>query len=399
MMRLCLSALLMAGCLQRVPVFDADDAGPLDAARDIVPVDGSADADAADSAMPPTAFGMRLAAGLDHACAIDGLGALQCWGVNESGQLGVGERSAQSPPVSIDGTWISVAAGGNSTCAINADRELFCWGANPEGGVGVGDREDRLVPTLVSLSGPVTSVDVGQGFACAIASSELYCWGANDEGQLAQDDGPTAPVEGLTPLRVAGGPYREVYAGEGHACVLADGGRVACWGRNTDSILGFPESVAEQARSPRQLEGRWLVVAPAQFHTCAIDDSSRLQCWGRGGFGRTGQGDEARRDRPAPVAMNGDEWADLDASWFHTCGTRLNGSLWCFGWNEQGMLGMGDRLVRLAPEAVNRSASSVAVGRFFTCIRGDTGIACAGRNGEGQLGVVSPRQSDVFVER
>ncbi|MEM9071008.1 MAG: hypothetical protein AAGE52_21030 [Myxococcota bacterium] len=389
----------LAGCIQEIPVFDRVDAGTeagRDAATD-APLDGL---DAGEDASPPRTFGQRLSAGLDHACQLDLQGGLRCWGSNASGQLGVGDTDARTGPVSVPGRWFEVGAGGDSTCAIDQDRRVWCWGANDEGALGQGDRTSRSTPVEVNLGGDAEGVDVGLSHACALRTDGvLLCWGQNAEGQLAQGDSPLDPIVALAPIEVPGGPWERFTTGDGHVCAIDRGGVMSCWGRNTDSELGFPSSESTQEREPRIVAGRtWLSVAAAQFHTCGIDSDNQLLCWGRGSLGRTGQGEEASRTEPTLVASDSSAWRAVDANWFSTCGVRLDGSLWCWGWNEQGQLGTGDRLTRLVPTAaaVDGPWTSVAVGRFFACALGPT-VSCTGRNGEGQLGRADPVWSEVFL--
>ena len=58
-----------------------------------------------------------LSAGLDHTCAIDLEGAIQCWGYNEHGQ--------SDPP---EGTFEKISAGYFHSCAIDSNGRVECWG-------------------------------------------------------------------------------------------------------------------------------------------------------------------------------------------------------------------------------------------------------------------------------
>jgi alpha-tubulin suppressor-like RCC1 family protein len=92
-------------------------------------------------------------AGAAHSCAIQvNPSALQCWGANQYGQLGLGAQGADEPvPVTVgsDGDWQRVWAGGNTTCALKNDGRFFCWGQNDRGQLGIGHTFARSRPIQV----------------------------------------------------------------------------------------------------------------------------------------------------------------------------------------------------------------------------------------------------------
>ena len=96
-----------------------------------------------------------VSCGRSHCCAITRAdGALQCWGRNESAQLGLGvatDFEALPRPVGRRSTWAAYAGGERHGCALRSDRALFCWGDNSEGQLGLGDTLARSVPTRVCL--------------------------------------------------------------------------------------------------------------------------------------------------------------------------------------------------------------------------------------------------------
>lgn len=108
------------------------------------------------AALPPVPLGSgrtakSIAVGPLHACAVLNLGELKCWGGNSEGQLGLGSPASsvdQKPqdvgPVYLGGaTARQVAAGQRHTCAILDDGTLKCWGLNASGQLGLGDTKSR----------------------------------------------------------------------------------------------------------------------------------------------------------------------------------------------------------------------------------------------------------------
>jgi alpha-tubulin suppressor-like RCC1 family protein len=77
-------------------------------------------------------------------------------------------------------------------------------------------------------------------------------------------------------------------------------------------------------------------------HTCATRTGGTLWCWGYNVAGQLGLGGDTDQDLPRQVttpAAGG--WAAVSATFGHTCATRADGTLWCWGKNDFGELGIG----------------------------------------------------------
>jgi len=94
-----------------------------------------------DAVMP---IPLDLYSGLEHSCAYSDTGSYYCWGSNAYGQLGanVGSYSAEPIPVEIPQYLYYTIAGGHHTCAIYDTVDLYggveCWGRNDSGQLGGG---------------------------------------------------------------------------------------------------------------------------------------------------------------------------------------------------------------------------------------------------------------------
>jgi alpha-tubulin suppressor-like RCC1 family protein len=125
-----------------------------------------------------------VAAGADHTCAIQN-GALNCWGSNARGQLGVAPATLPESltPFQVPGLEsgvTAVAAGSNRTCAIHGGT-LKCWG---------GYSFSYSPLPVLSLGANVSAFDLGHHETCAIQDSSLSCW-------LSGHNQPV-PVSGLS---------------------------------------------------------------------------------------------------------------------------------------------------------------------------------------------------------
>lgn len=76
-----------------------------------------------------------VACGAGHALAVAENGSLYRWGLNKSGQLGLGDTKTRYSPVGRreSSSLRKVIAEGHSSAAIDEEGRLFTWGSNDHG--------------------------------------------------------------------------------------------------------------------------------------------------------------------------------------------------------------------------------------------------------------------------
>lgn len=384
---------------------------PSEPALPLPPVsDASVAPDAGAVPSPPefTNDAYDVSASWNHTCAVS-RGRAYCWGLNSSGQLGLGDAELRSSPTRVDGAapFVAISAARRHTCALLESGEILCWGANDRGQLGQGDRQSRSSPVSVNLPAPAASLSSDFEHACALLDdARLYCWGKNDEGQLGQSDGyPSADdraADALRPVEVPGADFTHVDTGDGHTCATRDDGSLWCFGRNSFGELGNDR--AEQIRTPTRVGTRtnWASSDAGQNHSCALERDGALWCWGR---------NTSAPNDGAPLGLAGVDvirtptrvgtetgWSELGSDTFHTCALRAN-ELYCWGRNAEGQLGTGDLDVRAEPTHVGPGYAKIAAGRFHTCaLTTELGVRCSGANADGRLGTGDTERRRVFVD-
>jgi alpha-tubulin suppressor-like RCC1 family protein len=359
---------------------------------------GGTPAGGSDPGQLPTS---SIDAGTAHSCATL-LGVLYCWGDNAQGQLGLGDTTSRSLPTRVGESedWAQVAAGEAHSCARLRDGKVFCFGANNLGQLGAPTPSQSLSPLAVDLPA-AREVATEINHVCALSNdAELYCWGENSEGQLGQDDSPPF-ADQLDPTQVGSdADWTAVDTGQGDTCGLRGAGDLYCWGRNTESQLGLGEGAPTQTRSPSRVDtARYLRVQAGQDHSCAIDDNGRLYCWGLNDHGNLGTGDREAHSTPYQIGDKGD-WLEVSLDTFHTCAIDASSDLYCWGRNAEGQLGVGDTDDRLSPTRVPGGGfSQLSVGRFHTCaLKPDQSVWCTGANDAGQLGLGDTARRSSFEQ-
>ena len=205
-----------------------------------------------DTSVPTDVAGLtsgvaEIEAGGYHTCARLIIGSVECWGLNEYGQLGNGATVNSSTPVTVSNlTDASALTSGDShTCAVLTGGGVKCWGNNLFKQLGSDGNGFSSVP--VSVNALSTSADLitsGGWHTCARASAldVLKCWGRNNYGQLG-DSGPPGSYgtgnDSSVPITVTGlsGNIGALTAGDWHTCAVI-GGNVKCWGSNDTGQLG-----------------------------------------------------------------------------------------------------------------------------------------------------------------
>lgn len=212
------------------------------------------------------------------------------------------------------------------------------------------------------------------------AEGHLYAWGTNSLGLLGSGSGTTTTAQPM-PTRVGAESWRTIDGGTQHVCAIHQDGRLACWGDRSDGRIGVGANTGI-ALAPAFVDaGRtWSGVSAGDRHTCATKSDGSLWCWGYNGgatnrSGQLGVGDSTARDAPARVGADSD-WATVAAGNAHTCAIKTSGTLWCWGeaafW---GRLGLGP--TDPGPDGDQRTPAqvmiptviwaSVAAGQFHSC--------------------------------
>ena len=96
-----------------------------------------------------------LAAGAWHSCAVVDGGQVMCWGTNVTSELGNGSSGGEE---AIPGQVINLrdvtamASHRRFTCAVVGGNGVECWGSNNSGQLGNGSTTNSQVPVQVILS-------------------------------------------------------------------------------------------------------------------------------------------------------------------------------------------------------------------------------------------------------
>jgi hypothetical protein len=321
--------------------------------------------------VPVTATGLTsgvtiVAAGGYHSLAVKD-GGVWVWGYNSSGQLGDGTAVGQWIPEPLTGlaSGVSAIAGGGLHSLAVKDGGVWAWGDNQYGQLGNSTGGRQLSPAAVSnLSGGVTAIAAGWYHSLAIKDGGVWAWGFNTEGQLG--DGTT--ISRSTPASVGGlgGNVIAIACGVEHSLAVKDSA-LYIWGSNYYGELGDGTTSARStAGTLAGLTSGVTSIAGGAYYSLAVKDGG-VWAWGRNDQGQLGDG--TKTDSLVPKRIDPTDLYNITsvaAGEYTSYALSADGTIWVWGNNDDGELGLGDRISRLTPSHLLPPS-----GQRFTSIAGD----------------------------
>ena len=358
-----------------------------------------------------------VAAGDDHACALDTLSRAWCWGSNHSGQTGVspaGCVTCSTRPHLVETTlrFSSITAGGRHTCGLTSDGVAYCWGEGSFEQLGAGTIGSCSVgatctssPTLVLGGFKFKSITAGSYGTCAITDANVgKCWGYQTfNSSLIFTTPTTVRIPNADSTWKSLGRTDADFSG----CGITMTDVAVCWGSNTYGQVGVGAvSTVRVSPTAISLPSSFKSVANGRLFACALTINTEVYCWGRSTGGSLGLGGDAASTTcaastsavcfPTPIKVAGTRhYTSLSVGRSHVCGIELETSEpYCWGENLFGAIG-APTIIRPdetapspIPSAPGLQLKSVSVGSQFTCgVNGDRNVYCWGSNLLGQLGV------------
>ena len=218
--------------------------------------------------------------------------SVEAWGRNVYGQIGDGTIIARNAPVAVSGLSsgvTAIAAGFNHSLAVQ-NGGVYAWGNNGFWQLGDGTTTQRTTPVAVSvLSNGVTAIAGGYYHSLAVQNGGVYAWGYNAYGQL----GEGTTTDRTTPVAVSGlsSGVTAIAAGYNHSLAVQNGG-VYAWGRNTYGALG--DGTTNSELTPVRIDATDLTnivaVAAGMGSSYALSADGSLWVWGDNNYGELGLG-------------------------------------------------------------------------------------------------------------
>ncbi|MCL2675470.1 MAG: Ig-like domain-containing protein [Firmicutes bacterium] len=364
----------------------------------------------------------QISAGAEHAAMLATDGSLWTWGRNQNftnvktlGRDAAFRSAAAMTPGQVEPgtTWKAVASGGVGasdtriahTIALKTDGTIWSWGDNIFGQLGDGTNSDINITyasiTVTTDRGKSAPVQIGadndwkyiaagaSGSAAIKNDGSLWMWGRNNYGQLGIGigAGPTkieTEFDRNTPQRVGDdNDWAAVELGSITSLALKTDGTLWAWGGVQSGMLGDPDKVGatEWVNVPQQImhtdeakdegakDNDWDKLFANGSHAMAIKKDGSLWAWGYNNRGQLGVGGIsvgegyvfAHRYTPTRVGTDND-WDTVSIGDRHTLAVKKDGTLWAWGHNNYGQVGDGTTTTAQTGAGYNDKIVPVQIG-------------------------------------
>tara|TARA_Y100001973_G_C5177248_1_gene322716 strand:- start:33 stop:1787 length:1755 start_codon:yes stop_codon:yes gene_type:complete len=273
------------------------------------------------------------------------------WGDGGSGQLDNNIAYPVSSPIQIPGNWIGAALGDTGTAnhtggqffAVKNDGTMWVWGSNNNGQLGQNSTTNYSSP--IQVPGTTWSADSEKfamgytGVGAIKTDGTLWSWGYNNQGGLGQNQGG-AGKDYSSPVQIGSDTtWSKISVGrQGMAAIKTDG-TLWSWGYARYGMQGTNNLT--QYSSPAQIPGTtWRTIfrcdTPGAQQIATKTDGT-LWTWGDNQVGQLGINDTTRRSSPTQIP--GTTWVSARTTGWVTIATKTDNTLWTWGNNGNGNLG------------------------------------------------------------
>jgi len=295
---------------------------------------------------------------------------------------------------------------------IAEETELLVCGQNSYGELGLKDQrphKDVLVCLHTKGMFAIQVVAGNEVTAVLTTQGEVYTWGYNAKGTCASglvdsnDDAKKEMVE--SPSRVKIPQFvTHISCGNGseHMFAITASGQLFGWGFNQYGQLGLGHKF-DKIFFPNRVEGalkdkRVVAVCNSYSHSLALTSDGEMYGFGLNTRGQLGIGSTADLwTLPQRLTHLSGRVKSMACGVEHSAIVMQDGSLYTFGRNDVGQLGIDDPSISLSAIPVrvadglsklrSLSCETVSCGYYFTVVIADGRLHSFGKNDLGQLGV------------
>lgn len=266
-------------------------------------------------------------------------GSLYMWGSFVKPE--VWKSGLEVSPVKIMENVVSVGCSMYHTAAVKKDGSLWAWGMNDCGECGNGQKGDEIYNdqryhlSPVKVMDDVATVSCGGSHTAAIKKDgSLWLFGSNAYGQIGNDGGiiQTVPVKVMDDVVY-------VSCGSDYTAAVKADGSLWTWGGNEDGQLGNGEKGRGLKQyTPIKIMDDVVYVSCGYNHTAAIKKDGSLWTWGTNGRGCLGVGSTSTVDDSYIPVKVMDDVAMVNCRTFITAAIKTDGSLWAWGSNYRNII-------------------------------------------------------------
>ena len=278
--------------------------------------------------------------GTEFTLALRSDSTLWTCGNNANGQLG-NDTTVKSDvllQVAPGQKWIYAATGAFHSMAIASDSTLWGWGLNGNGQLGTATTSTAQLPTQVNTTQRWTYVSGGEVHTIAILDNGTL-WGTGDNyyGQLGTGD--TTQHLSFVQIGTANN-WKTVSAGGLFTLAIKNDGTLWGWGYNGDGELGMGNTGTYLSPTQIGTDTNWVMASGGYEFSLAMKSDGSIWSTGFNGNGQLGRVTTGINDSAwAQIGTTG-SWKFIAVGASYGLAIQQNGTLWGWGFNEYGQLGI-----------------------------------------------------------
>ncbi|MBQ2938059.1 MAG: cadherin-like beta sandwich domain-containing protein [Clostridia bacterium] len=335
---------------------------------------------------------IKISAGENHYLGLTADGEVYAWGTNNYGQLGNGNNTSSNIPTKVltpDGTEnitdiVEISAGNCYSIISDKDGNVYTFGWDGYNCLGIGDT--RNLPIKVENLNKIELVGASGGAHTAVVDWDGYVYtvGLNDAGQLGLEDYTNrAEFEMVGELQITCNPSKiTMYVGESKdiSLSLSSSFNLKSDNQNTSSVNKTIVNEAIASLSENTVTGlsvgKTILNATYEGAIGSVNTEIRkfyrnieIEVLPEGGI-------------VVPKVETGDGF---------TISLKADGTVWSWGQNLYGQLGLGNTTSYNEPQkvtSIEETIKDISVGNYHVLALGESGkVYTWGLGNKGQLGV------------
>lgn len=165
----------------------------------------------------------------------------------------------------------------------------------------------------------------GSHYLAVRNNGTLWVWGLNNYGQLGTGNTTfySSPTQVGTDTN-----WKEISCGGDFSLATKNNGTLWSWGRGVDGRLGLGPDLSNRT-SPTQVgtDTNWLAISAGSDHSLAIKNNGTLWSWGKNNVGQLGIGNSVAQNTPIQIGTD-TNWQDIKTGGNFSLFLKNDNTLW-----------------------------------------------------------------------